>query len=730
MPTYARRNRNALVIVLAVVTLALVSGVFGISPAGGQPVWTPTGAPLPTSLPNGGTPSSMTLNATSCSSSSFCVAVGEVSDTNNNNFPLVETYSQGVWSPSVAPMPANVDTSEPVSLSSVSCPSDGTCAAVGEYYPFAPVGQAESQTGFLESLTSGVWTPTEAAVPQGTPTGPLAPLVYVYSVSCSDPTTCMAVGYDLHGNGNGGAATTALVYTWSSGSWQLTVPSLPSSYNNFAVLDGVSCPDTGVCTAVGYYEDAAGSWYGLILTLDSGTWTPSTAPTPANAFGGVGQSEELSSVDCPDVGACLAGGYYIDSNQNQQPLLLQLQGGVWTASEAPTPVIVGNAGTYGSIEGVSCPALGACVATGFYALGGLIWTQSNGAWEVTAAPLPTSQTNDSLTAPTASVLARPSVTDASAAVTTTGASLSGVGCATDAFCAATGAESTSSGLLETAGLSSLPSVTGVLPSSGPGGTAVTVTGTNFTPTTSVSFGGVPASTSYVNPTELQAVAPSLGTTNQTVDVTVTDGTLTSRSSYNDLFAYVVPPSTSVLIPSKGATLSGSTHIDAGASNATSVEFLLYGGTYGFSAPVICTATPTLYGWLCDWNTTTVPDGSYVLVSEASGPGGSTFSSGVGVTVENPLATTSVLIPSKGATLSGSTHIDAGASNATSVEFRLFGGTYGFSAPVICTATPTLYGWLCDWNTTTVPDGSYVLVSEAFNSTGSAFSAGVGITVNN
>ena len=77
-----------------------------------------------------------------------------------------------------------------------------------------------------------------------------------------------------------------------------------------------------------------------------------------------------------------------------------------------------------------------------------------------------------------------------------------------------------------------------------------------------------------------------------------------------------------------------------------------------------------------------------------------------------------------------TYLDASASNATSVEFLLFGGTYGYAAPVICTATPTLYGWLCAWNTTTVPNGSYVLVSEASNSTGSTFSSGVSITVNN
>ena len=92
--------------------------------------------------------------------------------------------------------------------------------------------------------------------------------------------------------------------------------------------------------------------------------------------------------------------------------------------------------------------------------------------------------------------------------------------------------------------------------------------------------------------------------------------------------------------------------------------------------MICTATPTYYGWLCSWNTMSVPNGSYLLLSEALGAGGSTFSSGVSITVNNP-PTTSVLVPSNGATLSGSTNLDASATNATSVEFLLFGGTYGY-----------------------------------------------------
>jgi hypothetical protein len=50
--------------------------------------------------------------------------------------------------------------------------------------------------------------------------------------------------------------------------------------------------------------------------------------------------------------------------------------------------------------------------------------------------------------------------------------------------------------------------------------------------------------------------------------------------------------------------------------------------------------------------------------------------------------------------------------------------------VVGTATLTAYGWYSSWNTTTVPNTTYALVSEAFNTAGSTLSSGVTITVKN
>jgi len=106
----------------------------------------------------------------------------------------------------------------------------------------------------------------------------------------------------------------------------------------------------------------------------------------------------------------------------------------------------------------------------------------------------------------------------------------------------------------------------------------------------------------------------------------------------------------------------------------------------------------------------------------------------GVTTTSSLASlkpaTEVLRPSNGAKLSGKIILDASGVNTTSVTFRLFGGAYGYAAPVLCAATPTEVGWLCRWDSTSVPDGSYILLSEAKNAHGRTFSAQRRITVQN
>ena len=95
------------------------------------------------------------------------------------------------------------------------------------------------------------------------------------------------------------------------------------------------------------------------------------------------------------------------------------------------------------------------------------------------------------------------------------------------------------------------------------------------------------------------------------------------------------PSTNVIIPSSGVSVSGSqVLLDATASSGvTGVQFAL--SRSGPSNAVIVTATPTLFGWLATFNSTTVPNGTYSLQSLATDSAGDSASSpSISITVSN------------------------------------------------------------------------------------------------
>jgi hypothetical protein len=192
--------------------------------------------------------------------------------------------------------------------------------------------------------------------------------------------------------------------------------------------------------------------------------------------------------------------------------------------------------------------------------------------------------------------------------------------------------------------------------------------------------------------------------------------------------------TAVLIPSGAATVLGTKAlVDASASSASgiaSVTFEVSGN--GLTNQVVATGTATLYGYLAQWNTTAVPNGTYTIQSVAIDTGGNaTTSAPVSVTVNNAPPSTTVLFPSSGATQSGTAALlDASASTGvTSVTYELNGN--GVTNQVIATGTPTLYGWLAHWNTTSVPNGTYNLTSVASYASGlSGSSSPITITVSN
>jgi hypothetical protein len=125
----------------------------------------------------------------------------------------------------------------------------------------------------------------------------------------------------------------------------------------------------------------------------------------------------------------------------------------------------------------------------------------------------------------------------------------------------------------------LPTVTSVSPTSGStaGGTIVTITGTNLTGATAVSFGATPGTSVVVNSaTSITATSPAGGA--GIVDITVTAPGGTSATSAADQFTYVASPTVVSVTPPANATYYFSQNLDF---------------TVNFSAAVTVTGVPTL-----------------------------------------------------------------------------------------------------------------------------------------
>jgi hypothetical protein len=143
----------------------------------------------------------------------------------------------------------------------------------------------------------------------------------------------------------------------------------------------------------------------------------------------------------------------------------------------------------------------------------------------------------------------------------------------------------------TQGTITSPTVSSVAPTHGPitGGTAVTITGTNFVSGATVSFGGSAATgVTYVSSTSITATTPSHAA--GTVNVAVTNPDSQSGALSNG-FSYDPPPSIVTVTPSSGLT-SGGTSVVITGSNFVSGATVSFGGSPATSVSFVSSTSLT------------------------------------------------------------------------------------------------------------------------------------------
>ena len=201
-----------------------------------------------------------------CTSPTSCIAVGAYTVAVNTSQTLVESWDGSTWS--VVP---SADTSPTADnyLNGVSCSTPTSCVAVGS------LGTSTSQT--LAELWNGT---TWSIVPSPNTSSTVANVLN--NVTCTNPSFCMAVGYD-----DTGSSPPSLIEMWDGTAWSIVSgpsTSVPNSDENF--LYGVSCTDPSNCVAAGHWSntgDVKDST--LIESWDGSTWSvvssPNTSPDPA-----------------------------------------------------------------------------------------------------------------------------------------------------------------------------------------------------------------------------------------------------------------------------------------------------------------------------------------------------------------------------------------------------------------------------------------------------------------
>ncbi len=179
------------------------------------------------------------LEDISCSSSTFCIAVGAYRKADNRFWPFIEHWNGTQWQVTTPPEPAEAEQTD---LTAVSCTSSTACTVVGSYWK-----AMNNRDSYVGRWDGNSWKIQASANPDGAKT------TVPSDVSCAGAKRCVSVGAS---NPSGGF--NPFVMGWDGFNWVWEPVSNPS-WSTLTTFSGVSCPYTGDCVAVGEGDSVAGN---------------------------------------------------------------------------------------------------------------------------------------------------------------------------------------------------------------------------------------------------------------------------------------------------------------------------------------------------------------------------------------------------------------------------------------------------------------------------------------
>jgi hypothetical protein len=303
------------------------------------------------------------LTGVSCTARDACEASGASDAPNASTF--AERWNGSRWSLQATPNPAGAQFAQ---LYGVSC-AGSSCEAVGIYFDssgaIVPLGERWNGTAWHA---------------QPVPNPARASINGLGSVSCSSSSDCTAVGL---GNQDGTPFT--LGERWNGTRWRLqAVPSPVGAAEN--VLNGIACPATNACVAVGTAGPTRGVFSTEALRWNGRMWRLQQIPTVPGA--------NLNAVSCVSETDCVAAG-----GSNAGTLAERWNGQDWTVQPTPNPA----GAPAPAFNAISCASASSCMAVGGSNSTGrgaqfIVAEHWNGhAWSLVPAPTPSSQPNNLFT---------------------------------------------------------------------------------------------------------------------------------------------------------------------------------------------------------------------------------------------------------------------------------------------------------------------------------------------
>jgi hypothetical protein len=290
------------------------------------------------------------LTGVSCTAAS-CIAVGDYVNSSGADVTLAERWNGTTWAIQPTPNPSGAQFFS--FLAGVSCSAPGACEAVGG-----------SDAGVVAERWNGTrWRLQAVPAPGG------AQFPQLFGVSCA-VSSCEAVG----GYGDSSGAFVPLGERWNGAAWHVQ-PAPNPARASFSFLGGVSCPSPSDCTAVGV-GNGDGTPFPLSERWRGGRWNLSTIPAPVGAA-----ENQLNGIACPATDRCVAVGTVGPTRGVLSTEALGWNGRTWHLQKIPT---LPGAG----LNAVSCVSETDCVAVGGSNAGTLAERWNGEHWTMQPTPNP------------------------------------------------------------------------------------------------------------------------------------------------------------------------------------------------------------------------------------------------------------------------------------------------------------------------------------------------------